>query len=614
MKEKKKAFGKKILSLLLTACMFATTLTPTLATIAYAQQMNGTLDASSVSNVDAGEAVKNENSESNVSSQPQADSSGDESVSVPAAESSSQSTVDGSSAVSSEPSSGSTSDVSSSQSQEQEVASSSSAESNSQSSSAPETSSSSDTSAPASEANSSSNVNTSSSDASIPSAGSDSSSENEEETVQDSSSSDVSSMPASDSQSDSGEEKPEQSAEEFVALTVTNPAGEKILAEVGKEVTLSAGVNREDVEVSYQWQRMQLAMPETEQEDVKAVYNYSENAPTWYMFPLDNITEAEALKQNPDAKWNGIEMYLAAVEALDAIGADSSSVSFAWRTPNYVLDGYKITAESVDDTVKLYAEKDGQRYTAVLNAEGKFEFSETEETAPQSENTWIDVEGATEPSYTFTVAEEDYYAQYRLKVTILDEEYLSQCIDILEEQGAELTEEQKAEQQSLYSVVMQIESSEKEEASSPVQTENGLETMMSLFAVNTQPYLSEDGQWICGLNNNYEYITEDTYNRVTQWKNEGKITSTQYSYYWTWLNPKGWKGSPPPHYRPRASASAPYRVPVVRLLYPLFFPCRVRLRRTRTAHLFGVPDFDFQLILVHIRFSLCDSFLFIGAF
>ena len=542
MKEKKKAFGKKILSLVLTACMFATTLTPTLATIAYAQQMNATFDVSSDSAVDAGEAVKNENPESNVSSQPQADSSSDESVSAPAAESSSQSTVDSSSAVSSEPSSGSTSDVSSSQSQEQEVASSS-AESNSQTSSASEPSSSSDTSSPASEANSSSNVNTSSSDASTPSAGSDSSSENEEETVQDSSSSDVSSMPASDSQSDSGEEKPEQPAEEFVALTVTNPAGEKVLAEVGKEVTLSAGVNREDVDVSYQWQRMQLAMPETEQEDVKAVYSYSENAPTWYMFPLDNITEAEALKQNPDAKWNGIEMYLAAVEALDEIGADSSSVSFAWRTPNYVLDGYKITAESVDDTVKLYAEKDGQRYTAVLNAEGKFEFSETEETAPQSENTWIDVEGATEPSYTFTVAEEDYYAQYRLKVTILDEEYLSQCIEILEEQGVELTQEQRAEQQNIYSVVMQIESSEKkEEAASPVQTENGLEAMVSLFAVSTQPYLSEDGQWICGLNGNYEYITEDTYNRVYQWYKENKINSTQLSRFWTYLHPKGWAG------------------------------------------------------------------------
>lgn len=543
MKEKKKAFGKKILSLVLTACMFATTLTPTLATIAYAQQMNGTLDASSVSNVDAGEAVKNESPKSDVSSQPQADSSGDESVSVPAAESSSQSTVSSSSVANSEPSSGSTPDVSSSQSQEQEVTSSSSAESSSSSSSSSDASSSSDTSSPASEANSSSNVNTSSSDASIPSAGSNSSSENEEETVQDSSS-DVGSMPASDSQSDSGEEKPEQSAEEFVALTVTNPAGEKILAEVGKEVTLSAGVNREDVEVSYQWQRMQLAMPETEQEDVKAVYSYSENAPTWYMFPLDNITEAEALKQNPDAKWNGIEMYLAAVEALDEIGADSSSVSFAWRTPNYVLDGYKITAENVGDTVKLYAEKDGQRYTAVLNAEGKFEFSETEETAPQSENTWIDVEGATEPSYTFTVAEEDYYAQYRLKVTILDEEYLSQCIDILEEQGAELTEEQKAERQSLYSVVIQIESSEKkEEASSPVQTENGLETMVSLFAVNTQPHLSEDGQWICGLNGNYQYITEDTYNRANQWYKEKKISWAQFNYYWTYLNPMGWKGN-----------------------------------------------------------------------
>ena len=176
------------------------------------------------------------------------------------------------------------------------------------------------------------------------------------------------------------------------------------------------------------------------------VFDYPEGAPTWYAFPLTDVTEAEALRRNPDTKWNGIEMYLAAVDALDAIGADSSNVSFAWKTPNYALDGYVITAENADGVVKLYAEKDDQRYVATLNAEGKFEFSETAEAIPETvvENTWVDVEGATEPSYTFTVAEEDHYAQYRLKVTILDEEYLAKCIEILEGQGVELTDELKS--------------------------------------------------------------------------------------------------------------------------------------------------------------------------
>lgn len=515
MENRKKTFGRKALSFVLATCMLVTTFAPTMATVAYAEDAGTSLVASSVSTVDEGNAIEVNSTET--PTQPEADSSaGDESETSSSSQvpDSSNTTTDSSSSSSSDASSSSTSDASSSSSSETSDVSSSESQSQDTDSSVP----------------------------TDPDSSSDSSSESTE--GEDASSSDSTSEPEEGEESED-EDTEENPAEEFVALTILDPeTGATIVAEVGDEVTLSAGLNRDDVIVGYQWQRLQLPVPENEAEPVEPVFDYPEGAPTWYAFPLTDVTEAEALRRNPDTKWNGIEMYLAAVDALDAIGADNSNVSFAWKTPNYALDGYVITAENADGVVKLYAEKDDQRYVATLNAEGKFEFSETAEAIPETvvENTWVDVEGATEPSYTFTVAEEDHYAQYRLKVTILDEEYLAKCIEILEGQGVELTDEQKAEQQNIYSVVMQVESAVQEEEFTPADTSEGAMAMASFFAVDSKPYLSEDGQWICGLNGNYEYITEDTYNRVTQWKNEGKITPTQYSYYWTWLNPKGWKG------------------------------------------------------------------------
>lgn len=356
---------------------------------------------------------------------------------------------------------------------------------------------------------------------------------------------------ASPSPAPDGEDDEDGEDGQFVSLVVLDPeTGDTIIAEVGEEVTLSSGVNRDDVLVAYQWQRMQLSLPTETIVNTEAVNDYPEDSPTWYAFPMTDVSEDEALAQNPDMTWSGIEMYYAAKEALELVGLDNGGVSFAWRTPNYVLDGYAISAVDNNGVIEIHAEKDDELFIATRNEEGKFQFAENAVSALDAEadaiaaQSWVNIDGATEPSYTFTVAEEDHYAQYRLKVTILDEEYLSQCISILEEQGIELTDEQKAEEQILYSVIMKVQSGiVEEEAFVPDEPDAGMQFVASLLAADsTQPYLSEDSQWICGLNGNYQYITEDTYNRAMQWYKDGKISWTQFNYYWTYLNPMGWNG------------------------------------------------------------------------
>lgn len=519
---KKAVFGKKALSFALAVCMIVTTFAPTVAAVAYADDSGASMVTSSSTSVssDADDSASVSIPESGSTSQPGADTSDDENAAASSPESSpdSQPTSDSSSA-----SSGSSSSESQGQNDTSVPADTSVPEDDSTST---DTSVSADTSVPA-DSNSNSDSSTS-----VPT---------EEEDASSSTSSSASEEPNSE-----GEDIEENPAEEFVALTVLDPeSGATTVAEIGDEVTLSAGLSRDDVEVSYQWQRMQLPLPEKEVEG-KPIHDYAEKAPTWYSFALTDVTEAEALAQNPDTTWPGIETYLATVDALNAIGADSSNVSFVWKTPNYALDGYTISAENVDGTIKVYAEKDGQRYVAERNEDGKFAFSETSEEVPVSatENVWLDIEGATDPSYTFTVAEEDYYAQYRLKVTILDEDYLAKCIEALESQDVELTDEQKAEQQNVYSIAMTVESATKENTEFvPDEVDAGLAAMVSLFAENSTPYLSDDGQWICGLNGNYQYITEDTYNRVMQWYREGKITDwNTVQRYWTYLRPDGWNG------------------------------------------------------------------------
>lgn len=341
----------------------------------------------------------------------------------------------------------------------------------------------------------------------------------------------------------------DEADEPFNALAVLDPKpGHDIKAKVGDEITLTSGVNRDDVVVSYQWQRMQLSMPkeETVQEEIVPLFDYDEASPTWYSYPLTDMTEYELLQANPDAAWQGVELYKAAVDAFDAIGEDTASLTFAWRTPNYVLDGYSISAERVDDVVRIYADKDDRRYTAVPNAEGAYEFSAESSEYTVDElltNVWEDIEGATEPAYTFTVSEADLYATYRLAVKIEDETYLAAVCGMLEESDMVLSDEQESAEQVLYSVVINLSEDVPSADSLTIEdTVDGRDSLVSMFSAVSTPKLSADGRWIEGLNGSYQYITKDTYDRVTAWYKNGEITKQQYNYYWTYLNPNGFSG------------------------------------------------------------------------
>ena len=323
---------------------------------------------------------------------------------------------------------------------------------------------------------------------------------------------------------------PETAAE---PLAVLDPESTVITANVGDTVTLTTTLNRNDVEVTYQWQV--LRRPSNSETDAEPIYNYAEDEPTWYVFPLAGVSEYEALQANPDMTWNGIETYLAIMDALDEIGEDSTAVSLARRTENYALEGYAISAANVDGQMQIYADKGDTRYTATLNSDNKWEFDATEGAATYS---WQDIEGATDSHYSFEVEQRDYTSSYRCAVTVTDADYLAQCAQQLADNGTELTNEQLAADQVLYSLVMTVESPE---AATP---ETAAVEDIALYAAtgsSTTPHLSADAQWIEGLNNSYQYITKDTYDRITQWVAEGKIDSTQARRYWTSLNPTGWE-------------------------------------------------------------------------
>lgn len=326
-------------------------------------------------------------------------------------------------------------------------------------------------------------------------------------------------------------------------LSVLAPLpGTDVTASVGDELTLSSGVDRDDVAVSYQWQRMQLAMPEKEPVEVEQLFDAGEGSSSLYMYVVSDMTERELLAVNPEATWSGIELYFAAQDALSAIGEDIPDLTFAWHTPNYALDGYAISAERVDDVVYIYADKDDKRFVASPNADGAYEFaSASTEYSVEDVTTdvWVDVEGATGNSYTFTVTGDDLYADYRLVITIQDEEYLANVRAVLEGEGVTLSEEQLAADQILYSPTIHVSGETVVDGVAPEDTQSGLNFMASMFSAVSTPKLSADGRWIEGLNSSYEYITKDTYDRVTAWYKNKEISPDQYKLYWTKLGKKG---------------------------------------------------------------------------
>lgn len=307
---------------------------------------------------------------------------------------------------------------------------------------------------------------------------------------------------------DEDEEIPENEPEDepFEALVILDPEnGAAVQAGVGEEVTFKAPVSREDVAVAYQWQRFQK--PAAGSVQTEALYDYAEGETTEYWYALDDMREAEALAMNPDMLWPGIEMYYATVAALDEIGADSSDVSIAWKTPNFALEGYTISAAETESGIEVYADKDDERHVAHLNENSEWEFGEAEE-KPETTGAWLNIEGANGPEYAFTVEERDYDASFRCEVTVLDEVYLEQCLSILEEQGIELTEEQRAAEQKLYSVVMSVENGKEEALPEDEPMTFSMARSMLRAAASGKPQLSADAQWIEGLDGNYQYITK----------------------------------------------------------------------------------------------------------
>ena len=327
-----------------------------------------------------------------------------------------------------------------------------------------------------------------------------------------------------------------ETAEPFIGIQAVTPDyGDKISAEVGDTVTLDALLNRDDVSVTYQWQKKQAFAAD----ESYAIYPYEEDEPTWYDFVWEDSTEAKTLANSPDFVWQGCEMYYAIVDALDEIGADSSDVRVAWHTPNFVLDGYTITAANAEDgTVEVYASNGESTYTAHLNDDGKWEFSD-ESTAALTTD-WQNIEGATEPTYTFEVTEDDITASYRCLITVTDEAYKEANFKALEELGNELTDEDKTGDIILSTVQFKVVSTDTATAET-ADGDNAPATFAMLArsfaprAGGNGPALSSDNQWITGLNGNYEYITKNMYDQVTEWFNAGKFDKATADRYWTQL-------------------------------------------------------------------------------
>ena len=355
-----------------------------------------------------------------------------------------------------------------------------------------------------------------------------------DETTQDATSDVVDGEETSESDANDTEvSTPETAEPTFVGLqTVTPEYGDKLTANVGDSITLDALLNRDDVSVTYQWQRKQNFAVDT----ALALYNYEEDEPTWYDFVWEDSTEAETLESTPDFTWQGCEMYFAIVDALDDIGADSSDVQVAWHTPNFVLDGYSISAGTAEDgTTEIYASNEENTYTARVNDEGKWEFSD--ESTANLKNDWQDIEGATESTYTFEVTEDDLFATYRCRITVTDEAYREENFKALEDLGNELTEEDKTGDIILQTVQFGISLPEDENSS-----DIAVRRMPATVAMLADTFsaratggvaISSDNQWITGLDSNYEYITKNMYDQVTKWFNAGKIDKATADRYWT---------------------------------------------------------------------------------
>ena len=324
----------------------------------------------------------------------------------------------------------------------------------------------------------------------------------------------------------SEKENPKEEKPQFESLTLSAPET-VIAASIGETVTFKVERTRPDVAVKFQWQKIR-SKPVGEIV-TEALYDY-QDGPTFYSFPWEGVSETEYITQYPEATWPGIEMYCAVREALKEAGLPSDSVKIAWRTRNFALEGYTISAEQkTDGSIVVTAEKGEERYFADLNENGEWQFSET--SSGPAEYGWEDIAGASEAEYSFVAEKKDYEYSYRCQVEVVDEAYKAEAIRILADVGVEVPNPDAP--QYLYGPSMTVEDPHKEENSFPYP--------VTLFANNAavgNPALSEDVQWITGLTSSYQYITKDSYDRLNEWVRNGG-NADRANMCWTDLNTFG---------------------------------------------------------------------------
>jgi len=301
-------------------------------------------------------------------------------------------------------------------------------------------------------------------------------------------------------------ETPDVDESDFVAVSLADDATEgQVEAEIGDEVTFNAHVNRNDVNLHYQWYKRFIEPQDTDYDMDVMEYDYSDAEPTAYGYLNEDKTPAETLADNPDATWSGIELYRAVADAMAAIGADASNINIEFNTRNYALEGFEITAANVDGNIVISADKDNEHATATLNENNEFVFTESTtsdaavqsaeaEQSEESQNTltangWEAIEGATSDTYTHTVDEYDAYTTYRCVITIDDDNYIAAAKEELIANGAD---ESKLTDDALDNtitteVTIQIPSREKEELESydDLSVEDQLKVRLALSGITT---------------------------------------------------------------------------------------------------------------------------------
>lgn len=362
-------------------------------------------------------------------------------------------------------------------------------------------------------------------------------------------------------------ETPDVDESDFVAVSLADDATEgQVEAEIGDEVTFNAHVNRNDVNLHYQWYKRFIEPQDTDYDMDVMEYDYSDAEPTAYGYLNEDKTPAETLADNPDATWSGIELYRAVADAMAAIGADASNINIEFNTRNYALEGFKITAANVDGNIVISADKDNEHASATLNENNEFVFTEstTSDVAVQSAETeqseesqdtltangWEAIEGATSDTYTHTIDEYDAYTTYRCVITIDDDNYIAAAKEELIANGAD---ESKLTDDALDNTItteitVSIPSMEKseDEMYNDLSVEDKLKQRLALsgiatYAAGVQLDSQTNPQWVTGLSAGMEYLTADMYAKIYGqdgkggWLAEGKITPQQADMYWSYI-------------------------------------------------------------------------------